>query len=122
MSAAPPRPRPPLAPLIVRHRGILMEPWLSCCSIIALALMPLAPLPWAPDTVVRALPTGADAVSRETAPLAPASARFVSGRSGVGLRFGGHRVPYRVMGVFALPGEAVPIDLEASGPGWRLEA
>jgi hypothetical protein len=47
---------------------------------------------------------------------------FVPDRSGFQVRFGDQRVPYRLMGVFALPAEDVPIEVSAVDSGYRLDA
>lgn len=46
------------------------------------------------------------------------AARFVAGRSRLAVRFRDNRITYGVMGVTALPGEAVEIDVEGA-PGHR---
>src|SRR6185503_12339106 len=58
----------------------------------------------------------------EAPAAAPDSSGFAADHSGLDLTFGDQRVPYRVMGVFALPGESVPIEISNVDSSYRLEA
>jgi hypothetical protein len=50
------------------------------------------------------------------------SVRFDTGRAATRVRFGSEDIPYRVMAVFALPGEEVPIEVAGATADARLEA
>ena len=73
-------------------------------------------------------PVGRWVAPAETHPVRAAVAErviatgFAADRSDLDLHFGAQPVPYRVMGVFALPAEDVSVEIGAGVPGYRLEA
>jgi hypothetical protein len=99
-----------------------MPSWFRC-ALAALMLLPLVPGPSTPWSAPRSrIPTATLVIPGSPARDAAAPGTFDAGRSAFEVRFGDQRVPYRVMGVFALPAEVVPIDLDPDGAGSRIEA
>jgi hypothetical protein len=96
---------------------------MSMFTIIAALLAPARPIwtsdrPFAPR-MESTVPATASPVETTT-PAEPEG--FVSGRSGLDLRFGDQLVPYQRMGVFCLPGETVPVTLQHPDPALQIAA